>query len=150
MNETEVQVNPYDATMIAETGVVRPFARKSSALSIYCGFLGWAVLAGVAVAIWPNPSPIFSIVLNIPFVVLLIMWCQNDADSFDLTIGKWTKLGLIFLFPLALIIHFFRTRGLWGMLSIILAVLFGGVLVLVLTIAMVCTHFIMYRNLTSL
>jgi len=149
MNETEVEVNPYDAT-ISETKLPRASARKSKSLSIYGGFLGWAVLVGVTTAVWPDPSPILSIVFNIPFVVLLIMWCQNDAETFGLTTGKWTTLGLIFLFPIALITHFFRTRGIRGSLTLVLAALFGAMLVLVAVVAMVCTHFVMYGDFSGL
>jgi len=80
----------------------------------------------------------------------MIVWCQKDAEVFGLTVGKWTKLGLIFVFPIALISHFFRTRGSRGILTLVLATLFGGGLVLIKATAIVCTHFFMYGDLSRL
>ncbi len=123
MNELTEQLNPYDSSASLKDGEAS-VANASRSISILGGFVGWSATLGVLTAFWPNPSPIFSVVLNIPFIVLLINWCQNDGERFGIRIGKWSRLGLIFIFPVALCVHFFRTRGIRGFMAIFLAALF--------------------------
>ncbi len=149
MNELNEQCNPYDPSASLKDGETS-VANANRSISILGGFVGWAVMLGVVTAIWPNPNPIFSVALNVPFIVLLLNWCQNDAEGFGIRLGKWARLGLFFVFPVALCVHFFRTRGIRGFMAIFLAALFFVALIIVFGIALVATSVIMYGDLSRL
>jgi hypothetical protein len=91
--------------------------------------LGYSALHGflVPIEIMYNPegkANLLYIVLQIPFIVLILMWCVVDADQRNHNIGKMMKIGLILLGVVAFPIYIFQTRGIAGFKSLFLAILF--------------------------
>lgn len=149
MGELANQVNSSDAKSIAmESGILSTHYRRS--IAIYVGFIGWAATLGVFTVMWPTQSPVFGIAQSVPFIVLLIRWCQIDGARFGIEIGKWARIGLVFAFPVAMCVHFFRTRGIRGFVAILVAALFFFALCIVSSITMVLTSIVMYGKTLQL
>lgn len=94
--------------------------------------LGYSALLGVFLVIGfifnifnpedqPNPM---NIVIQIPSIALTFWWCLVDADQHDHTMGKIMRIGLILATIVAFPIYIFRTRGIAGFRTLLLAVLF--------------------------
>ena len=149
MDEPALQINPYASVVTEDSNRILNSPQKT-AISMLWLFVGWAMLVGLVLAINPNPGNILVIALNVRLVFLLVNGCSNDARTFGLVIGKWTILGLIFVFPIALIGHFFRTRGFRGVWAFVLACLFACVLLVIAFIEMIVTHLLVNGNLDRL
>ena len=149
MDDPASQTNPY-ASVVTEDSNGRPNSPQKTAISMLWLFVGWAMLLGLVLAFNPNPDRIVLIALNVGLIFLLVKWCSNDARTFGLAIGRWTILGLIFVFPIALICHFFRTRGLRGVWAVVVAFLFACLLLIIAIMVTIVIHLIGYGNLDRL
>lgn len=54
----------------------------------------------------------------------MIAWCFEDARQRDYQIGKLMRIGLVLFFIGVFPIYLFRTRGLFGFVSLLGAALF--------------------------
>jgi hypothetical protein len=73
-------------------------------------------------------------------IVLIAIWCQYDSCERSYTIPKPMRLLVIFIAILGIPIYLLRTRGLRGVVSIVLAVAFFGVCVLFAALASEITY----------
>ncbi len=90
---------------------------------------GYSALFGVLVVISlifnPQDKPsLMNIVISIPWIALILWWCLIDAEQHDHWMGKFMRIGLILLPIVAFPIYIFKTRGIAGFKTLLLAVLF--------------------------
>ena len=75
--------------------------------------------------------------------VLIASWCHVDARQRDFTIGRGMFLTIVFLTFLGVPIYLLRTRGVRGIVSILLAVLFVVLMVVLEEAAILVTYWLM-------
>lgn len=90
---------------------------------ILVGSLVYAAIVGLLVDALPEDAPVVEFFVGLPLLILAVAWCLTDADERDHRIGSVMRLELVFLFVLAFPIYVFQTRGLWGIKTLALAVL---------------------------
>ena len=78
-------------------------------------------------------------------IVLIFIWCQNDSYERSYRIPKSLRLLIIFVAILGVPIYLLRTRGIWGIVSIVKAVAFVGVCALLAGIAAAITYLVQCR-----
>jgi hypothetical protein len=104
--------------------------------------LGVSVAAGVAAELFADVHREIQFLGAIGIIVAVGSWCNVDARERDYTIGKG-QFAAIVLFPIVgLPVYFIRTRGIRGILSILLALLFYSGMIALQIIAMEVTHLI--------
>lgn len=69
-------------------------------------------------------------IASLPLLILMIKWCFEDARQRDYPLGKWMRVALVLFFIGAFPIYLFRTRGLFGFVSVLGAALFFCLLML--------------------
>jgi hypothetical protein len=91
--------------------------------------LGLAVAAGIASAMFADAERELQLLEGVGIAVLVASWCQVDARERGGTIGKLQFVSIVLIALIGLPVYLFRTRGLRGSLSILLALLFYALLV---------------------
>jgi hypothetical protein len=100
--------------------------------------LGLAVAGGIATEVFADAERELQLLEAVAIAALVASWCQVDARERGSRIGKLQFAFIILFAVIALPVYFFRTRGLRGFFSILMALLFYVLLVGV----QVCVTFI--------
>ena len=149
MNSSISDQNPYEAgTYEASTEANRVAPWR--AMKPLVAMIPFAIGYGIISAIFPVRGPMVEAILSIPFIVLLIIWCNQDAAQKGFAIGSFTRLGLIFAFVITLPVYLIRTRGIRAVLSITLATLYTLGLGIVAAVMGFVTEYLMYGEIRSL
>jgi hypothetical protein len=121
-------------------GSLIDFARAKRRRLIW--LLVLAAVSGFAMQAFEGAETEIEILEGISIAVLVTSWCSVDAHERDTTIGKLQFVGLVFFTLIALPVYFVRTRGLPGVLSTLVALLFYIGMIGVQIAAMVITSFL--------
>ena len=76
-------------------------------------------------------------------LLLIVSWCRLDARERAYTISKPLLLTIILLAGVGLPVYLLRTRGVRGILSIVIALLFGLLLTALEQVAIEITFYLM-------
>jgi len=99
----------------------------------------YAMLLGVVFPLLRDDADALLFVSNIPVLMLTLAWCVNDAAEREIRIGGITRVLVILALIVGLPLYLFRSRGLYGFVSVGLATLFAVLLLAVGTAANVVT-----------
>ena len=91
--------------------------------------LALAVVAGIASEVFTDAERELLVLEAIGFAALVASWCSVDARERGDRIGKLQFIAIILIPIIGLPVYLFRTRGLRGFVSILLAMLFYALLV---------------------
>jgi hypothetical protein len=101
--------------------------------------LAYAGLIGIVSIVLPVDSRGLNFIFGLPGLILSATWCYIDANQHGYTIGRFMRLGLLFLFAIAFPIYIFQTRGLAGIKTLALAVLFAATMAVCALITAIVT-----------
>jgi hypothetical protein len=91
--------------------------------------LGLAVASGIASEVFADAERELVLLEAIGFAALVASWCSVDARERGGRIGKGQFVTIVLIPVIGLPVYLFRTRGLRGFLSILLALLFYALLI---------------------
>ena len=107
------------------------------------GLLVLAAVAGIAMQAMDSAEREIEILEGICIAVLVTSWCTVDAHERGSTIGKLQFVGLVFFTFIGLPVYLIRSRGVRGVLSTLLGLLFYFAMIGVQIAAMLVTSFLM-------
>lgn len=93
--------------------------------------LVWAAISGVISPFLFPQERIVELLLDVPYLVLVLKWCLIDAAQRGQQLGRVMRFALILLILFALAVYLLRSRGIAGILAVIQTLL---LLVLVIAI----------------
>lgn len=73
---------------------------------------------------WWYEERIWLFIGMIPFLILVIHWCQLDAQEWNVTLTRFMRLSIIMLAFIAVPIWLLKTRGCRGLISMLWLFLF--------------------------
>ena len=121
---------------------VADFARRKRRILVW--LLVYAGLFGVVLVFLDESNRLIDFLSGLPVLVLGIAWCHVDAEQHDYRMGRIMRVSLILLFGLAFPIYLLRTRGLNGLVTLGLTVLFAAAMCVCLSATAFLTLFIGY------
>jgi len=118
-----------------------PRAKRRRLLSL----LALSIAAGVLQQLLADAeiADLLPFVVGLATTVLIISWCNVDARERDFTIKPWLFVTMFFLTFIGVPIYLLRTRGVRGMFSILLALLFFVLMLVLEVVAAQITRFLM-------
>ena len=127
----------------AGTGAVEGFAKamRRRLLSL----LVLSIADGVLEQLFADAeiADLLPFVAGLAITVLIISWCNVDARGRDFTIKPWLFATMFLLTCVGVPIYLLRTRGARGILSILFALLFFVLMVVLGVLAAQITRFLM-------
>ena len=104
--------------------------------------LAFSIAIGIAEQVFAEDEldKVFRVGGAIPTVMLIASWCHIDARERGYTIRKPLFLTIVFITIVGLPVYLIRTRGVRGVLSIVLALLFTVIMVVLEEIAIEITY----------
>jgi hypothetical protein len=107
--------------------------------------LVFSIAIGVAEQVFAEDEldKMFRVGGAIPSVMFIASWCHIDARERGYAIRKLLFLAIVFVTVVGLPVYLIRTRGVRGILSIVLALLFAVIMVALEEIAIEVTYALM-------
>lgn len=108
--------------------------------------LVFAAVIGVAAQLFAaseGSDQVITVVAAFGGILLVVMWCQYDAAEQQYTIRKPLLLLIIFVALIGVPVYLFRTRGIHGIYSSVLALAFFVLFLLVQQAAIEVTYLLM-------
>ena len=107
--------------------------------------LVFSIAIGVAEQVFAEDEldKLFRVGGAIPTVMLIASWCHIDARERGYAITKLLFLAIVFVTVVGLPVYLIRTRGVRGVLSIVIALLFAIIMVVLEEIAIEVTYTLM-------
>lgn len=110
------------------TGADQPkFSLRALRWLCLAGLLGLCLLAGAVEPVVSEDShggQVLALLVGLLAVGLVVLWCEFDAAERRLRIGLGWRLLIIGFAMIGVPCYLVRTRGVYGLLSIVLATLF--------------------------
>jgi hypothetical protein len=86
--------------------------------------LALAAVSGVATQLFADSAREIELAEGLIVALLVASWCHHDARERGDTLSRRLFLGIFLLALIFLPVYFFRTRGIRGLVSILLALAF--------------------------
>ncbi len=86
--------------------------------------LAWAAISGVIAPFLFSEETIVELLLDVPYLVLVLKWCLIDAAQRGQQLGRVMRFALLLLMLFALAVYLLRSRGVAGILAVIQTLLF--------------------------